>query len=82
MEPGETEVHRTFHDDLFPDTGNVPPPFSFSYHLVFEDVRIERYQLLAPFFAALSWRLADRVAGLEPRWFTRRFGFLLFATAR
>ncbi len=48
----------------------------------FEDVRIERYQMLAPFFAALGWRLADRVARLEPRWFTRRFGFLLFATAR
>jgi len=48
----------------------------------FEDVRVERYQFMAPFFAALGWRLADRVARLEPRWLTRRFGFLLFATAR
>ncbi len=48
VEPGETEVHRAFHDDLFPDTGNVAPPFSFSYHLVFEDVRIEQFQVDYP----------------------------------
>ena len=48
----------------------------------FEDVRVERYQLIAPFTAPLRWRLADRIARLEPRWLTRRFGFLLFAIAR
>jgi hypothetical protein len=44
VERGDLEVHLTFHDDLFPLTGNVPPPFSFFYHLVFEDVRIEILQ--------------------------------------
>jgi hypothetical protein len=44
VEQGDLEVHLTFHDDLFPVTGNVPPPFSFFYHLVFEDVQIEILQ--------------------------------------
>ena len=48
VETGDIEVHLTFHDDLFPNTGNVPPPFSFFYHLVFEDVRIEQLQVDAP----------------------------------
>lgn len=44
VEPGDLEAHLTFHDDLFPNTRNVPPPHSFFYHLVFEDVRIEIIQ--------------------------------------
>ncbi|MCP3978670.1 MAG: hypothetical protein GY716_04965 [bacterium] len=43
-EPGDLEMHLTFHDDLLPVTTNVPPPFSFFYHIVFEDVRIEIVQ--------------------------------------
>ena len=41
IEAGDIEAHLTFHDDAFPMTANVPPLFSFFYHLVFEDVRIE-----------------------------------------
>lgn len=41
IEVGDIEAHLTFHDDLFPMTTSVPPFFSFFYHLVFEDVRIE-----------------------------------------
>jgi len=29
-----------FHDRELPMTGNIPPEFSFFYHLVFEDVQI------------------------------------------
>lgn len=47
----------------------------------FADVAVERYQFLAPFAAALGWRMADVVRRCEPRWLTDRFGFLLFATA-
>ena len=41
VEVGDIEAHLTFHDDVFPRTNNVPPLFSFFYHLVFEDVQIE-----------------------------------------
>lgn len=41
VEEGDLEVHLTFHDDQFPTTTNIPPLFSFFYHLVFEDVQIE-----------------------------------------
>jgi len=41
VETGDLEVHLTFHDDAFPVTQNIPPIFSFFYHLVFEEVRIE-----------------------------------------
>jgi len=44
VEPGDLEVHLTFHDDVFPHTSNIPPIFSFFYHLVFEDVKIEIIQ--------------------------------------
>jgi 2-polyprenyl-3-methyl-5-hydroxy-6-metoxy-1,4-benzoquinol methylase len=47
----------------------------------FEDVKVERYQLLAPFLAPLGWAFADRFANIEPSWLTARLGFLLFATA-
>lgn len=47
----------------------------------FEDVKVGRYQFLAPFLAPLGWGLADRFAKIEPGWLTSRFGFLLFATA-
>jgi len=44
VEVGDIEAHLTFHDDVFPMTTSVPPMFSFFYHLVFEDVRIEIIQ--------------------------------------
>ena len=44
VEPGDLEVHLVFHDDLFPVTTNIPPFFSFFYHLVFEEVQIEIVQ--------------------------------------
>ena len=40
-EGGDLEVHLVFHDERFPRTANVPPIFSFFYHLVFEDVWIQ-----------------------------------------
>ena len=39
-EEGDLEVHLVFHDERFPRTTNIPPLFSFFYHLVFEDVKI------------------------------------------
>jgi 2-polyprenyl-3-methyl-5-hydroxy-6-metoxy-1,4-benzoquinol methylase len=47
----------------------------------FEDVKVDRYQFLAPFVAPFGWAFADRFAEMEPRWLTSRLGFLLFATA-
>jgi hypothetical protein len=41
VETGDLEVHLTFHDDAFPVTQNIPPIFSFFYHLVFEEVRVD-----------------------------------------
>lgn len=41
VEEGDLEVHLVFHDDQFPMTSNIPPLFSFFYHLVFEEVKIE-----------------------------------------
>jgi len=37
----DLEFHLVFHDAPGPLTDNFPPPFSFFYHLVFEDVRVE-----------------------------------------
>jgi hypothetical protein len=48
VEVGDIEAHLTFHDDVFPLTTSVPPLFSFFYHLVFEDVRIEIIQADGP----------------------------------
>lgn len=48
VEAGDIEAHLTFHDDVFPLTTSVPPLFSFFYHLVFEDVRIEIVQADGP----------------------------------
>ena len=47
----------------------------------FEKIDIQAYQFAAPFAAALGWRLADRVARLEPEWLTSRAGLLLLAEA-
>ena len=44
LEPGDLEVHLTFHDDLFPRTSSLPPVYSFFYHILFEEVRIEIVQ--------------------------------------
>jgi hypothetical protein len=48
VEPGDLEVHFTFHDDIFPRTSSMPPIYSFFYHLLFEEVRIEIVQSDAP----------------------------------
>lgn len=37
----DLEVHLVFHDAPGPMVGNFPPPFSFFYHLTFEDVEVE-----------------------------------------
>lgn len=38
--PDDLEFHLVFHDAPGPATDNVPPPFSFFYHLTFEDVKM------------------------------------------
>lgn len=48
----------------------------------FAEIRVTRYQWLAPFAAAIGWKMADLVARMEPRWLTARLGFLLLAEAR
>jgi 2-polyprenyl-3-methyl-5-hydroxy-6-metoxy-1,4-benzoquinol methylase len=48
----------------------------------FQSVSVERYLFMAPFGAAISWRMADWIDRLEPRWLTRMCGFLLVATAK
>jgi hypothetical protein len=44
VETGDIEAHLVFHDDAFPTTTSIPPLYSFFYHLVFEEVRIEILQ--------------------------------------
>ena len=44
------------------------------------DVTVEGYMFLAPFTAALAWRLADIIEALEPAALVNRFGLLLFAS--
>ncbi len=46
------------------------------------DIYVEGYMLVAPFAAALSWRLADIIERLEPDVLVDRFGLLLFASGR
>ena len=48
VEVGDIEAHLTFHDDVFPMTTSIPPLFSFFYHVVFEEVRIEILQPEGP----------------------------------
>ncbi len=48
----------------------------------FEDVVVTRDLFAAPFAAALGWRLADRVAAMEPALIRKRLGFLLLAEGR
>ena len=38
--PDDLEFHLVFHDAPGPATDNIPPPFSFFYHLTFEDVEL------------------------------------------
>ena len=38
VDPDDLEFHFVFHDAPMPMTTNVPPVFSFFYHLTFEDV--------------------------------------------
>jgi hypothetical protein len=40
VDPDDLEVHLVFHDARFPRTSNVPPLFSFFYHLNFETVTV------------------------------------------
>lgn len=39
-DPNDLEVHLVFHDKDMPLTTNIPPIFSFFYHVQFEDVTI------------------------------------------
>jgi len=39
-EPEDMEVHLVFHDAPGPKVGNIPPMFSFFYHVIFEKVRL------------------------------------------
>ncbi len=48
VEVGDLEVHMTWHDDAFPMTTNIPPIFSFFYHVIFEEVRMEIVQADGP----------------------------------
>lgn len=41
VDNSDIEFHLVFHDAPGPMTTNIPPPFSFFYHLTFEDVKIE-----------------------------------------
>ena len=42
VDQNDLEFHVVFHDAPGPNmTGNVPPPFSFFYHLTFEKVKLE-----------------------------------------
>jgi SAM-dependent methyltransferase len=43
-------------------------------------VSVRGYMLLAPFAAALSWKLPEAIAGIEPARMSDRFGLLLFAS--
>jgi hypothetical protein len=48
VEQGDLEVHLVFHDEHFPMTTNLPPIYSFFYHLVFEDVQIKIIESTEP----------------------------------
>ncbi len=45
-EPEDMEVHLVFHDAPGPMVGNIPPMFSFFYHVIFEKVSIQAIQLV------------------------------------
>ncbi len=69
MDYGEqhiTRYHRHSLANLMAESGAI-------------DVTVEGYMLMAPFTAALSWRLADLVERLEPAALVNHFGLLLFA---
>ena len=36
----------------------------------------------APFFASINWNFSDLIHKHEPKWITRKIGFLLFAHAQ
>ena len=40
VDAGDLEFHVVFHDAPGPVTNNFPPPFSFFYHLTFEDLKV------------------------------------------
>jgi hypothetical protein len=40
VDPDDMEFHLVFHDAPGPATNNFPPPFSFFYHLTFEDLQL------------------------------------------
>ncbi len=42
VDQNDVEFHLVFHDAPGPNqTANLPPPFSFFYHLTFENVKIK-----------------------------------------
>lgn len=44
----------------------------------FEDPLVNTYQLFAPFFAGIHWKLADFIHRIEPRFFVSNIGLYLF----
>ena len=48
----------------------------------FEVQEVTAFMFTCPFVAIFGWKAADVIGRLEPRWISRRAGFLLFARAR
>ena len=48
----------------------------------FQKINVESYLFTAPFFASINWRFSDLIHKHEPKWITRKIGFLLFAQAQ
>jgi len=48
----------------------------------FENIKVESYLFLAPFFASVNWEFSDFIYKHEPEWITNKIGFLLFAYAQ
>jgi len=48
----------------------------------FEKINVESYLFTAPFFASVNWNFSDLINKFEPKWITRKIGFLLFAQAQ
>lgn len=47
----------------------------------FTNIKVNAYQFSAPFFAGLSWKLADMVKKCEPKWLKSHCGLLILGMA-
>lgn len=54
------------------------PLFTLLKKTGFEDPTVNTYQLTAPFFAGIHWKLADVIYRIEPRFLVSRLGLYLF----